>query len=234
MAALLLLSSGCRSVPPREIPVSPDSSVLAVDVIFPLRLSRDPVLIGVVFLKEPLHGRLDDARETVPASWIKGSRAYLLDPEPGAYLVVAVSSAVSLPRTSTSASLGGGVTGTFSTSGAIGQTVILPEEMILRTRTTIDPSGVEFAGALQIGYRSSDRINASTEFEDELQRRMAELLQPGVTSKSGLAGQFTRTWKANLTLSSMSNEASDRESFLSDARADFGDSPWAEVVRSVD
>jgi len=234
VVALVLLVSGCQSVPPSEISVSPDSSVLAVNVAFPLPLSPDPVLTGVVFLKEPLDGRLEDATELVPASWIKGSRAYLLDPEPGTYLVVAASSAVSVPSTSTSGSLGGGVTGSVSTGGAVGQTVILPAVMIQRTRTTIGPTRVEFAGALQIRYWSSDRINASTEFEDDLQRRIAELIRPGVTSKSGLAGQFTRTWMANLTKSSISNEASDRERFLDDALADFGNSPWAEVIRSLD
>jgi hypothetical protein len=234
VAALVLLLSSCQSVPPKEIPVSPDSSVLGVGVAFPVPLSRDPVLTGVVFLKEPRHGQLEEATDLIPASWIKGSRAYLLNAEPGTYLVVAVFSAVSLPSTSTSASLGGGVTGSVSTGGAVGQTVILPAAMIQRTRTVIGPSRVEFAGALQIGYQSSDRINASTEFEDELQRWIAELVRPGVTSKSGLAGQFTRTWMANPTLSSTSNEAGDRESFLDDALADFGNSPWVEVIRSLD
>jgi hypothetical protein len=113
-------------------------------------------------------------------------------------------------------------------------TVVLPAAMSQRTRTTIGPTRVEFAGALQIRYQSSDRINASTEFEDELQRRIVELIRPGVTSKSGLAGYFTRTWMANQTRSSASSKASDRESFLEDALADFGSSPWAEVIRSLD
>ncbi len=150
VAALVLLLSSCQSVPPKEIPVSPDSSVLGVDVAFPVPLSRDPVLTGVVFLKEPLHGRLEEAPELIPASWIKGSRAYLLNPQPGAYLVVAVFSAVSVPSTSTSASLGGGITGSVSTGGSVGMTVVLPAAMSQRTRTTIGPTRVEFAGALQI------------------------------------------------------------------------------------
>jgi hypothetical protein len=97
LAALVLLLSSCQSVPPTEIPVSPDSSVLGVNVAFPVPLSRDPILTGVVFLKEPRHGQLEEAIDLVPASWIKGSRAYLLNAEPGTYLVVAVFSAVSMP-----------------------------------------------------------------------------------------------------------------------------------------
>ena len=230
-AALTLFLSSCQSVPPMEIPVSPNSSVLGVNVTFPLPLSPDPVLTGVVFLKEPGHDQLEEA-DLVPASWITGSRAYLLNAEPGTYLVVAVFSAVSMPSTSTSASLGGGVTGSFSSGGSVGQTVVLPAEMSQRTQTTIGPTRVEFAGALQIRYQSSDRINASTEFKDELQRRIVELIRPGVTSKSGFAGQFTRTWMANETKSSARSTASDRESFFEDALADFGSSPWAEVLRS--
>ncbi len=233
-AALTLLLSSCQSVPPTEIPVSPDSSVLGVDVTFPLPLSPDPVLTGVVFVKEPCHGQLAEAIDLVPASWIKGSRAYLLNAEPGTYSVVAVFSAVSMPSTSTSASLGGGVTGSVSTGGSVGQTVFLPAAMSQRTRTTIGPTRLEFAGALQIRYWSSDRINASTNFEDEFQTRIVELIRPGVTSKSGLAGQFTRTWMANQAKSSASNKASDLESFLENALADFGSSPWAEVLRSLD
>lgn len=191
-----------------------------------------PFLSGVAFLKESPHGGLAETPELIPASWINGSRGYLLNPEPGTYLVVAVSFAINISTPGVSGSLGGGFSGSVSSRGAIGHTVILPAAMVQRTRTTIGPCRVEFAGALQI--RTGDRINASTEFEDELDSRMAEHIRPGVTSKSGLAGQFTRTWMANPTESSISNEASDRESFLDDALADFGNSPWAEVVRSVD
>lgn len=243
MVALVLFLSGCQSVPPKEIPVSPDSSILAVDVDFTAHIkgftrtlsiatNSLPFLSGVVFLKESLDGRLAEAPELISASWIKGSRGYLLNPEPGTYLVVAVSFAIDVSTPGVSGSLGGGFSGSVSSGGAIGHTVILPAAMVQQTRTTIGPSRVEFAGALQI--RSGDRINASTEFEDELDRRMAELVRPGVTSKSGLAGHFTRTWMANPTESSISNEASDRESFFGAALADFGNSPWAEVVRPLD
>ncbi len=235
----LIILSGCQSMPPKHIEVSPSSSVLGVNVDFTVydyydRVTRAlaratnslPLLAGVVFLKEPLHGRL--APKLIPASWIKGSRAYLLNPEPGTYFVVAVSSATSIPSTSTSASLGGGVTGSLSTGGSVGHTIILTEEMIQQTKTTIAPSGVEFMGALRIV--GGNRINAKAEFQDDLQKEMAEHIRPGVTSATGLFGQFTMTWMVDLEKSSVTDAASDLEKFSLDAADDFVKSPWAQIV----
>jgi hypothetical protein len=236
---LLIILSGCQSMPPKHIEVSPSSSVLGVNVDFTYydyydRVTRAlaratnsiPLLAGVVFVKEPLHGRLTP--ELIPASWIKGSRAYLLNPEPGTYFVVAVSFALNIPNTSTSGSLGGGVTGSLSTGGSVGHTVILTEEMIQQTKTTIAPSGVEFMGALRIV--PGDRINAKAEFQDDLQKQMAEDIRPGVTSATGLSGQFTMTWMVDLEKSSVTDAASDLEKFSLDAADDFEKSPWSQIV----
>jgi len=236
--AIVLLLSGCQSLPPNQFSVSPTSSILAVTVYFHAHRSRflqsvsGPSLAGVLFLKAPIHGPLKDATELIPASWIKGSRAYLFDPEPGTYYVVAVSGATNVPATSTSGSLGGGVTGSVSSGGSMGGVIILPAEIVQQTRAAIGPSRVEFAGELQITGKR--RVNASTEFEDELPRRMAELIRPGVTSESGLSGLLTMTSVANADSAIVFRDANDRERFLDDARADFGRSPWAEVIRSLD
>ncbi len=235
----LIILSGCQSMPPKHIEVSPSSSVLGVNVDFTVydymdRVTRAlgratnslPLLAGVVFLKEPLHGRL--APKLIPASWIKGSRAYLLNPEPGTYFVVAVSFALNIPSTSTSGSLGGGVTGSLSTGGSVGHTVILTEEMIQQTKTTIAPSGVEFMGALRIVQ--GDRINAKAEFHDGLQKQLTEAIRPGVTSATGLSGYMTMTWMVDLEKSSVTDAASDLEKFSLDAADDFEKSPWSQIV----
>ncbi len=137
-----------------------------------------------------------------------------------------------MPNTSTSGSLGGGVTGSVTSGGEIGHTVILPATMAQRTRTTIGPTRVEFSGALQV--LQGDRIHAGTKFDDDLQKRIAELVQPGITSKSGLAGLFTMTSIANSEKSSIRNETSDREEFLDNARADFENSPWSAAIGSLE
>ena len=110
----------------------------------------------------------------------------------------------------------------------IANAMILPEELIHRTRTTIGPGSVAFMGALRVG--PGDRIRADAVFQDELQRRIAERIRPGAASKSGLAGWFTRAWKVDLEETSLSDEAGDRESFLDEALADLDDSPWAQVI----
>jgi len=234
----LILLSGCQSMPPERFEVSPSSSVLGVDVDFAAettgflrtlaRVTNSlPRLAGVVFLKEPLHGSL--APRLIPASWIKDSRAYLLNPESGTYFVAAASFAVDVPSTSSSASFGGGVTGSVSTGGSVGHLVILPQEMIEQTKTTIAPGDVEFMGALRI--RSGDRVNAEAEFQDELQKELTEAIRPDATSATGLSGYFTRTWMVNLEQSSVTDTAGDLEKFSLDAADDFAKSPWSTIVR---
>ncbi len=241
LSTLLPFISGCQSMPPKHIEVSPSSSVLGVDVDFMAHYSgvnramsnfmkAGPVLAEVVLLKEPLHGRLEpeEIPELIPASWINGSRAYLLNPEPGTYSVVAVSFAMRLPSTGSSIPLGGGVTASVSTGGSVVHMVMLTEELIRQTKTTVAPSGVEFMGALRIV--SGDRINAKAEFQDDLQRLMTEVLRPGVTDATGLSGYMTMTWMVDLEKSSVTDAASELEKFSLDAADDFEKSPWSQIV----
>jgi hypothetical protein len=223
--ALVSLLSGCRSIPATEVSVSSKSSLLAVDVLYPAPLGRDPFLVQAFLVRGPIHGGLKELPEVIPATFVKESRAYLLDPEPGTYSLVAVTSAVAPPRNDYP--VAGGVTRT-TWSGTIAHAMIFPAELIHRTRTTIAPGRVAFMGALRV--RPGDRINANAVFHDDLQKRIAERIRPGVTSKSGLAGRFTRTWMVDLEETSLSEEAGDRESFFDDALMDLGDSPWARVI----
>jgi hypothetical protein len=223
--ALVPLLSGCQSIPATDVSISSKSSLLAVDVLYPFPLSRDPSLVQVFFVRGPIHGGSEELPELIPASFVKRSRAYLLDPEPGTYSLVAVTSLVVPPWEDDP--VAGGVTQTVS-RGEIGHAVIFPADLIHRTKTTIGSGEVAFMGALRV--RRSDRINANAVFEDDLQKRIAERIRPGVTSKSGLAGRFSMTWMVDLEETLLSNEAADRESFFDDAPADLGDSPWAQVI----
>jgi hypothetical protein len=222
--ALVPFLSACQSTA-TGVSISSKSSLLAVDVLYPFPLSRDPSLVQVFLVRGPIHGGLEELPELIPASFVKRSRAYLLDPEPGTYSLVAVTSAVAPPWNEYP--VAGGVTRTVW-SGDIGHAVIFPAELIHRTRTTITSGGVAFMGALRV--RRGDRINADAVFEDDLQRRIAEQIRPGVTSESGLAGRFTMTWMVDLEETSLSNEPGDRESFFDDALTDLGASPWAGVI----
>jgi len=224
MAAVSLLS-GCQSFPAADVSISSKSSLLAVDVLYPVPLSRDPSLVQVFFVRGPIHGGLEELPELIPASFVKNSRAYLLDPEPGTYSLVTVTSAVAAPLDDYP--VAAGVTKT-TLPGTIANAMIFPAELIHRTRTAIAPGRVAFMGALRV--RPGDRINANAVFQDDLQRRIAERIHPGATSKSGLAGWLTRTWMVDLEETSLSNEARDRESFFDDALTDLGDSPWAQVI----
>jgi hypothetical protein len=221
--ALVPLLSSCQSMP-TDVSILPRSSLLAVDVLYPIPLSRDPSLVQAFFVRGPIHGGLEELPELIPASFVKWSRAYLLDPEPGTYSLVAVTSAVAPPLNDYPVA---GVTKT-RWSGTIADAMIFPAELIHRTRTTIGPGGVAFMGALRV--RQGDRINANVVFQDDLQKRIAERIRPGATSKSGVAGWFTRAWTVDLEETSLSDEAGDRESFFDEALTDLGDSPWARVI----
>jgi hypothetical protein len=181
--------------------------------------------VQVFLVRGPIHGGLEELPELIPASFVKNSRAYLLDPEPGTYSLVAVTSAVAARLDDYP--VAGGVNKT-TLPGTIANAMIFPAELIHRTRTTIAPARVAFMGALRV--RPGDRINANAVFQDDLQKRIAERIQPGATSKSGLAGWFTRIRMVDLEETSLSNEAGDRESFFDDALTDLGDSPWAQVI----
>ena len=115
--------------------------------------------------------------------------------------------------------------------------MILPAGLVRQSRTTIGPGQVEFGGALQIevlpGESAPIAIHEGTVFEDQSERRLAELLHPGVTTRSKWVPGAS-VMMANPKASSVSGGASDREKFLVDARDDFGESPWAEILRSID
>ena len=220
-AALL---SGCQSVPTPGVALPPTSSLLAVDVLFPVPLSRDPSLVQAILMREPIPDGLDELPELIPASFVKGSRAYWLDPEPGTYSVVAVTAEYAPPWNERPVA---GVTQT-TWSGTSSDAIIFPAELIHRTATTVARGEVAFMGALNI--RPGDHINAHAVPADALQKRIAERLRPGVTSESGLEGWLKRTRSLDLENTSLSNEPADREAFFAAALGDLGDSPWAGVV----
>jgi hypothetical protein len=85
-----------------------------------------------------------------------------------------------------------------------------------------------FMGALRV--RRGERINAHAVPQDDLQKRIAERIRPGVTSQSGLRGWLRRARVVDLEKTSLGNELADRESFFDAALADLGDSPWAAVI----
>jgi hypothetical protein len=225
---LLIILSGCQSMPPKHIEVSPSSSVLGVDVSFPVAWSPDPELGVVFFIKEPPGGGHQEVIEVIPASWTTKTRAYLLNPEPGTYYVAAATLVINVPTQGASTSVGGGVSVGVSAGGSFGHTIVLTEEMIQETKTTIDPSSVEFMGALRL--RLGDRINAKAEFQDDLQRHFAEVIRPGAVSATGLSGYMTMTWMVDLEKSSVTDTASDREKFSLEAADDFAESPWSQIV----
>jgi hypothetical protein len=217
-------------MPLPNLPVSSSSSILGVDVAYTNWPLPDLRPVGVFFVKALPGGRLQEGAEVIPASWINGTRAYLLNPEPGTYYVAAATYRTGgFPTQSASFPVGG--------SSSVGVTVevvegslatVFAEEMILQTETRIAPSCVEFMGAVR--FVLGDRINANAEFQGELQKQMAELLRPGVTSASGLSGHLTSTCMVNLEKSSVSNETSDRENFLQRAADDFAKSPFSQIV----
>ncbi len=116
----------------------------------------------------------------------------------------------------------------FLRGGPFGHTIILTEEMIQHTKMTIALSGVEFMGALRL--RQGGRINAKTEFQDDLQRHFAEVIRPSALSATGLSGYMTMTWMVDLEKSSVMDESSDLEKFSLDTADDFAKSPWSQIV----
>jgi hypothetical protein len=222
VAGIVLASlAGCQSLPARD-DVRGGSSVLAVDVRFPFPLGRDPTLIRVFLVQGPIHAGMEELPPLVATSFVKGSRAYLLDPEPGTYSLVAVAFDYGPPLRTDPAL---GVRGVVASGADAGQTVVLSEPMIRRTRTAIGQGMVKLMGALEI--RRGERIQAGTAFDDALQSAVAERIQPGVTSETGLTGMLSVIWKLDAGASTFADDAGVLDAFHRRAREDFGDSPWA-------
>jgi hypothetical protein len=222
--ALVSLLIGCQSPPPSDVVISPESSLLAVDVLFPAPLSRDPSLVQVYFVKGSIHAGMPELPEFIPASFVKWDRAYLIDPEPGTYSVVAVTAAYGPPLNDYRIADVSKTTWSRTSSDAM----VFPADLIQKTRTPIAPGRVAYMGVLRV--RRGNRIGAETQFQDDLQRKVAEHLRPGVTSESGFAGWLKRTRMVDLDATSLSNDIDDRETFLDVAMADLDGSPWVRVI----
>jgi hypothetical protein len=207
-----------------DVSISPASSLLAVDVLFPAPLSRDPELVQAFLLKGPIPADAEELPELIPATFVKGSRAYLLDPEPGTWSLAAVAAEYAPPSNYHAIE---GVTDTVW-SGTSSDAMIFPEELIRRTATSVAPGQAAFMGVLRV--RRGGHINANAVPQDDLQRRIAEQVRPGVTSESGLGGWLKRARVIDFEETSLSNEPADRRAFLEAATADLGVSPWADVV----
>jgi hypothetical protein len=220
-AALLV---GCRSVPPAYPPLPSTSSLLAVDVLFPAPLNRDPSLVQAWFLKGPVRGDAGELPELIPATFVKFSRAYLVDPEPGVYSVAAVAAEFAPPMNDQPVD---GVSQTTA-SGISSDAMIFPSDLIRRTSTTMAPGEVGFAGLLQV--RRGDHISADAVPADPLQRQIAERIRPGVTAQTGIRAWLARARVVDLANTSVHGAPADREAFLSAAQSDLGESPWAAVV----
>lgn len=227
---LFALGTACASLPPKEYTVTPTSSILGVEVEFPgfLWVKRPPV--QVFFVKAPRRGDLNRITEVIPASWIKGNRAYLLNPEPGDYYVVAGNFEVKQPQgQSSSTNLGGGVSMSVSTGGgSIGHSVIMTEEFIRNTKTRVNSGQIAYMGKLAL--KDGSKINAKAQLADDYQKKFADLVVPGATSKSGLSGFFSTVWMLDVNKSSYSKEPANRQAFEQTIKSDFAKSAWGPMV----
>ena len=216
---LLLGTAGCKTAPVSDIEITPRSSMLAVDVVFPA-LIREPALVQVYLVRGPVHAGLQTLPELVPSTFVKWSRAYWLDPAPGTYSVVAVTAAYAPPWNQAP------IAGVSKTrySGTSADAIVFPTALIHETRTTVAPGRVAFMGTLQVARR--ERVGAKARYEDDLQRRLAERLRPGSTEASRISGWLNRAWLPDLAKTVHHNDLADRQAFLEAAIHDLHPSPW--------
>ena len=227
IASLALLASlpGCQSTLSSVVTISSKTSILAVDVRFPVPLGRDPDLVEVFLVRGPVHASMTELPELVSATFVKGSRAYLLDPAPGTYSLVAVSSAVAAPLRRSP--VAGGITNT-TLPGTIANATIFPASLVRQTRTSVGQGSVGFMGVVTV--RPGERINASAVFQDALQERLAQRIRPDAAARSGLAGWLTRAWLVDLEGTTVADGETELLDFLEAARADLAPSSWASVI----
>lgn len=236
---LLLLAAlpsfaGCRSMPPAAAQVNSSSSIVAVDLIFrDIIFDWDTLATkpeNVYFIRAQGAAQAIDPRiAVIPATWITGRRAYLLNPEPGVYYVVAASFRVNTGQSGTSSATSGNVTVSVSAPTSFGHTVIFPESVSKQLRAEAGPGRFAAAGAVRMV--AGDRINAETAFQDETQKKLAEQLRPGVTSATGVSGYMTLTWMVDLAGTEIKTDAAAIESLTNNARADFDGTAWSMLIK---
>lgn len=197
---LALWLAACATAPGIRGPaLDASSALLAVEVHFPVPRGRDPQLVDALFVKEPVpRDERALASAGVPASFVKGARAYLVDPEPGTWSLLAVRHVHAPPLRPEPVE---GVSHTLASEGDLGTLVVLPAEWIRRTRTAVAAGGLAFMGALSV--RDGGRVDADTRFDDPLQERLVRALRPGATARSGFAARLSRTRTLDPTHSSL-------------------------------
>jgi len=225
-AAALAWATACASPPvPQTLPAS--SSLLAVDVRFPTPLARDHSLVEVFFVRGAIDADASAPPELVPASFVKRSRAYLVDPVPGSYAVAAVGS--NIAPSWIDDPVAGGVTRTVDRRDP-GHVVILPRERIEATRTEVRAGEVAYVGDLRV--RRGDRIHAGAQTQGALQAQIAEAIRPGVTTEAGFGGWVSMTWTPDLEHTRLLQSPELRRAFFEEAIVDLEPSAWAGFVES--
>ena len=71
--ALAGVLSSCVTYPDREVPITPESAVLAVDVRYWVPWGFDPSLVQALFVRGPIHTGMEALPELIPATLVTGS-----------------------------------------------------------------------------------------------------------------------------------------------------------------
>ena len=202
------LLAGCSSGPPMD-PLRANSSVIGISVTVRAAIRffhRSPDTVYFVKLREGEN--VSTGSNVIPSNYKAGDYVYLLDAEPGRYVVVATFEAVDR----------------FHNGYYQYSTEFLTDEIVRLTEVTVKPSTVNFMGKFIINASSKKEIDAT-------QENYMKQLGPsqGLVIEDWLfTGQSHRIYQGVLHEKKPVVEA--HQDFIAFTRKRFADTAWVDII----
>jgi hypothetical protein len=205
--SVMIFFAGCSSLP--EIlknPTSPEKSIVAVSItnLAPAtKMKSNPS--QVYFAKIPRNGNIFKGQGFIAANYVKKDVAYLINIEPGRYVVVATS----IP------------TGMYYRDFSF-----FKKEAIKASEITVKPRQVAFAGELVIQY-SGGLLRSIQDKGDDAQKNYLTFLYNIAKDFQGTLD--SHVWSGNFVKRSKTPE--DRQEFLEKAKGDLKGTGWEKLLK---
>lgn len=227
IGALAVLGGCAGSAPPPD-PVGPESAALGVKMKM-----KTPVAIVSHEPEAVLFARLDEGQDLLDVKTLfisnlaANGQAYLLNVEPGTYVVVAAVYGMEGTPTSVSSEpmqIGGGVSvsvGTELISGDSTHRNYCSRELIEQTRTTVAAGSFAFMGKFEVG------ASGGMGEPDECQRYFKHMIEG---ERSSVSKMMSGDYSHRLSPGKQDRSDASRREFFDQAKKSLGKTGWVLAI----
>lgn len=223
MTISALSVAACKSLPPVQ-PESDKAAALGVQVelVAPLSLFGGQYA-EKVYLVRVNGGEVKTKAGIISSTWTNGERTYVFNVEPGEYAIVAAEYSVTSQGQTSTAPVGGNATLSVTTGGGTSvYTTFMPRDVVEASRIKVEAGKLAFMGAFVV------KMSKGFDEADDVQKHYAEILAPGSTTASGVAGFFQTKYSGRME---RKTGQEGRAAFLHKAREDFGETRWSSYTQ---